>query len=372
MASKALDKLVTDLNKRYGPPGASKPIITSGHEIEQPIYIPSSSHAINYLLGGGWVEGRAHEIFGPEHGGKTTLIILALRDCYLYYKKTRVVAYIDIEHRFNKVYAKALLGEDVDEWFYVIQPPSAEAATDIMHELVASQEFAAIAWDSIGGAAKHEEQKSFEDRAAIMGGIAQVMSRNVRTICPMSNLFRTTLFYANQLRADMEGYHRPMTPGGHAVKHAMSVRIYLRRGKEKYTDKTPDGDVQVGFSQVFKTVKNSFAPAPREQWSDFYFVPSRYLDHIGYDTNKELMRLGILTGVFQQSSSWYYYHKDKEDEIKGNGRDAFFALVEQSGIQEQIADEVMERLQHGEPIPNALVVADRPEVDGPEINDPDV
>lgn len=305
----------------------------------------------------------------------TTMLYQALLDCYMHEDGKKPVCYVDVEHRFNGAWAEKMGLVDGDN-LVLIQPPDAEAATDMVHELVNHRAICAFAWDSIGGAAGRAEMQTFEDQKTMYGGVSAIMTRNVKTLAPICNLNNVTPFYANQLRADMEGFHRPMTPGGHAVKHAMSVRIYLRRGREKYTEKTAEGDVQVGYPMVFKTVKNTFGPSPREQWSDFYFEPSRWLDHVGFDHQKDLQRLGILTGVFEQSSSWYYYMKGTDKEVKGNGRDAFFGELKEAGLESEVAEKVLATLADKLPSGVDYVELDeelaRPETDGPEIDDPEV
>lgn len=371
----SMQKLLDDLNKRYTPPGAEKNVLVPYNEFDPVEMVPTSSYALSYLLGGGWRVGKLHEFFGPEHGGKTTLTFLALKDMFDHYQGRKAVIYCDIEHRFNPEWAE-IMGLRRGDNLIVMQPSNAEAATDMLHEMLMSQEFCAYAWDSVGASASTDEQKTFTDKQYGYGGVANVMTRHVKTIAPIANLFNATGFYTNQLRADMSGYNRPMTPGGHALKHEMSMRIYLRRGKDKYSEKTAEGDVQVGYPMVFKTVKNTYGPTPREQWSDFYFQPSRWLDHVGFDHQKDLQRLGILTGVFEQSSSWYYYKKDSPEEIKGNGRDAFFKALADANKEQEVADAVLKTLAASGSNEVEYVALDkdlaRPETEGPEIDDPEV
>lgn len=359
-----IGKLISEINKEFTPPGSIKGVISRGSEIDHIEYIPSSSFAIGYLLGtGGWPRGKLIEIFGPEHAGKTTLVYLSLLDVYNYFNQEKAVAFIDVEHRFNAKWA-AKLGLVENENLILVQPPDAERATDIMTRLIKSGKVCAIGFDSIGSATTSAESQEFADQNAIRGGNAAVMSRNVGSVAPLASLFGVTCFYTNQVRADMEGYHRIMTPGGHKVKHLMSVRMYVRRGKEKYHSK--ETGEQVGFPMVFKTVKNSFGPSPREQYSDFYFEPSDiWLDHVGFDTEKELAGLGLLTGVVQQASSWYSWR-----DVKANGRDAFFEDVKKKGLVDGLAEEVMASLNKKLEVvmPDDLA---RPETDGPEIDHPE-
>jgi hypothetical protein len=168
------------------------------------------------------------------------------------------------------------------------------------------------------------------------------MKRNVQTVAPLANLYGVTVFYLNQLRADMDGYNRPMTPGGHAVKHAMSVRIYLRPGSDKYFDKINGENTQVGFPIVMKTVKNSYGPPFREGWTDFYSQPCVFLDHPGIDTQRDLARMGILLGVAQRAGAWFSWR-----DIKAQGRDSFFEQVWNSGMKDEFEAEIIDAVKKG-------------------------
>jgi recombination protein RecA len=336
-----IDKLIADLNK-FTPQGSDKPIAMRGSNIEKIRSIPCFSPALAYLLSiGGWPEGKMIEFFGKEHSGKSSFALLALKDCYDYYKGEKLVAYVDLEHRFNPDWAEKL-GLKVDENLIVIQPPDAETGTDMMVELIKSKQICAIVWDSTGAAATKHSMQHVTDKNDKVGGNAAVMKRNVQTVAPLANLYNVTCFYLNQLRADMDGYNRPMTPGGHAVKHAMSVRLYLRPGSDKYFDKIDGENVQVGFPIVMKSVKNSYGPPFREGWTDFYNQPNATLDHAGIDSQRDLARMGILLGVAKRQGAWFSW-KD----IKAQGRDSFFEEIWKAGRGEEFAQEIVETIKRG-------------------------
>ena len=341
MARDAIDKLISDLNK-FTPAGSNKPIAMRGNSIEKINAIPTFSPALDYLLAvGGWPEGKMIELFGKEHSGKSSFAFMALKDCYDYYKGEKMVAIIDLEHRFNPDWAEKL-GLKVDESLIVVQPPDAETGTDIMVELIKSKEICAIVWDSTGAAATRHSMQQLTDKNDKMGGNAAVMKRNVQTVAPLANLYDVTIFYLNQLRDDMDGYNRPMTPGGHAVKHAMSVRIYLRPGTDKYFDKVDGENVQVGFPIVMKSVKNSYGPPFREGWTDFYNQPNKNLDHAGIDVRRDLARMGILLGVAKRGGAWFTWR-----DVKAQGRDSFFEEIWAQGLGEEFAKEITETIKNG-------------------------
>jgi recombination protein RecA len=364
-----IDKLIADLNK-FTPEGSTKPIALRGGDIERITAIPCFSPALAYLLAvGGWPEGKMIEFFGKEHSGKSSFALMALRDCYEYYKGEKMVAYIDLEHRFNPEWAEKL-GLKVDDSLIVVQPPDAETGTDIMVRLIKSKQICAIVWDSTGAAATKHSMQELNDKNDKVGGNASVMKRNVQTVAPLANLYNVTCFYLNQLRQDMDGYNRPMTPGGNAVKHAMSVRLYLRPGSDKYFDKVDGENVQVGFPIVMKTVKNSYGPPFREGWTDFYNQPCKNLDHPGIDTDRDLARMGILLGVVQRQGAWFSWN-----DVKAQGRDAFFEQVWGSGRKAEFEAEIVAAVKKGT---QQVEIADdeffgRPlTTDSEDIHDPEV
>lgn len=363
-----LDSLIADINKRYSIDGADKPVISRASQLPPVAKIRCSSPVLSYLLQGGWPRGKLIEVFGKEHVGKTTVALLGMQDAWAFEDGRRSLAVIDIEHRWNEEWARRL-GLPVDD-IVVVQPKTAEDATDIMKRLIESKSICGMLFDSIGAAQTETQAKDFAERQSIVGGSAAVMSRNVRVIAPLANLYDCTVWYANQLRADMDGYNRPMTPGGHAVKHMMSVRLYIRTGKDRYFAKDPEGnDIQVGFAMVFKVVKNSYGVPFREGWSDFYFEPSAvWLDHVGFDVNRDYQRLGLAFGLIQRSGPWYSYR-----DVKERGRDAFFRALNDSGLMPALIEEVYQAIDAGFDKPFSPMPDEPPPVPvGVDIDDADV
>lgn len=346
MSNPVLDKLVAELDKKYTPAGSRRPVIGFGRDMPKRNIIPCSTPALGYALSvGGWPSGQLIEFFGQAGAGKTTTSILALKDVLDFERAQggdRVLAIVDVEHRFNDEWARQLgWTEGVD--YILIQPTDAEAGTDMLSDTLKSGAVCGALWDSIGGAGTKASMETFSDKGTLFGGNAQVMKRNVQTIAPLANLFDVTVFYINQLREDMDGYNRPVTPGGRAVKHAMSLRIYLRPGsisteqKTKYYTKLPedDGIVQVGFPIYFKVVKNSFGPPNREQWSDFFYRPSDLYGDVGFSTEMDYVRLGALLGVVKKGGAWFNWR-----DLKSQGSNKFLQEIKDSGLWDEYKAEV--------------------------------
>jgi RecA/RadA recombinase len=347
MTDKAIDKLIEVLNAKYTPEGAVLPVVARSSDRPIQKYIPCTSPALGFVMGtGGWPIGHLSEFFGKEHAGKTTLLMLALKDAYEYYDGKRPVAYIDVEHRYNEDWARRL---GLPDELIVVQPTDAEQATDIMQTLIRPSKgldvhgVCAIGFDSIGAAAASQESQTFGEKEYVIGRTAGIMTRNVRTIAPLANLYNASVFYTNQLRADFQGYNRPLTPGGHAVKHMMSIRLYLwpSTGNDtKKMDKIDGQKVQVGFEMNFRAVKNTFGPPGRDGRSSFYFRPSRLFEGIGFDIEEDIQILGILTEVIKKQGTSYYVYGD----IKANGRDPFFKQLKEHGMYDQLFKDIQSHL----------------------------
>jgi len=323
---KTLDGLIDQINEQFGLEGAN-PVALKGDDVRDVIAIPCASPSLAYLTEiGGWPRGKMIELCGKEHAGKTSLALLFLLDCLMYERAaggTRRVAFIDVEHRFNPEWA-AKLGINVGEDLILLQPTHGEMATDMTTKCIESGQICAIVFDSIGAVQGAYSFNEFDDKSTRMGGAAAVMSRHVGVVAPLADLYNVTMCYLNQLRDDMAGFGRPITPGGRKVKHAMSLRVYIRPGKLRYYDRIADQintETQVGFPMIFKTLKNSYGRWNQQAWSDFYSVPNQWLDHVGFDVDRDLQRLGLLTGVISVGGSWYSY-----GEIKEQGRDKFLLL----------------------------------------------
>ena len=89
--------------------------------------ISTGSFSLDLALGiGGLPRGRIVEIYGPESSGKTSLALHCIAQGQ---KKGGNVAFIDVEHALDPVYARAL-GVDVDS-LLVSQPDTGEQALEI-------------------------------------------------------------------------------------------------------------------------------------------------------------------------------------------------------------------------------------------------
>lgn len=371
MPSAQIKKLVDDLNKKHG--GGRVPAVVLGSDVPPVEPVPCASPALGFVLGiGGWPKARLVEILGKEHAGKTSLVLLALKDCFDHEGGKRSVAFVDIEHRFDPEWAR-YLGLEVGDDLVLVQPENAEAATDIALDLIRTGDVCALAWDSVGASMSSDAHMSYEEKQRVMAWTAVVMTRNVNKMAPVAHKYDCTVLYLNQLRADMSGGNRPSpwyTPGGHAMRHMTSVRLYLRSSAERYFERREGfkDPVQVGFRMYFKTLKNSWAPPYREGSSDFYFEPCEACPHVGFDTDADVAALALAFGIVEQRGGHYYW-----GDLRAQGRDNFLAKARSEGRFEALG-EAVRALVSAAPVSKIDAPLGPQEVtpDGPDISDPNV
>ena len=130
--SEALQAALEQIEKNFGKGAIIK--MDGSNQQENLQVISTGSLGLDLALGvGGLPRGRIVEIFGPESSGKTTLCLETIAQCQ---KDGGICAFIDAEHAFDPVYARAL-GVNVEQ-LYLSQPDTGEQALEICDTLVGS------------------------------------------------------------------------------------------------------------------------------------------------------------------------------------------------------------------------------------------
>ena len=133
----ALETALAQIEKQFGKGAVMKLGANIAMQVDA---IPTGSLGLDLALGiGGVPRGRIIEVYGPESSGKTTLALHILAEAQ---KMGGEVAFIDVEHALDPVYAAAL-GVDIDS-LLVSQPDTGEQAMEICEALVRSGAIDAI------------------------------------------------------------------------------------------------------------------------------------------------------------------------------------------------------------------------------------
>ena len=120
----ALATALAQIEKQFGKGAVMKLGDNAAMQVEA---ISTGSLGLDMALGvGGVPRGRIVEVYGPESSGKTTLALHILAEAQ---KQGGEVAFIDVEHALDPVYAEAL-GVDINN-LLVSQPDTGEQAMEI-------------------------------------------------------------------------------------------------------------------------------------------------------------------------------------------------------------------------------------------------
>lgn len=316
----ALDAALKQIERMHG---AGTVMRLGSDEVVPVEVVPTGSAALDIALGvGGLPRGRIVEIYGPESGGKTTLALHVAAEAQA---KGGTVAFIDAEHAFDPIYARAI-GVDTDN-LLVSQPENGEQALDIAEKLVQSGEISVLVVDSVAALVPRAELEGEMGQSHI-GLQARLMSQAMRKLAGVLNRTGTLAIFINQIREKVGVmYGSPETqPGGRALKYYSSVRIDVRR-----TETLGAKDDSTGIKVRAKVVKNKVAPPFRQAEFDIEFGK-------GISRAGNVVDMAIAKGVFSKGGAWLSY-----GEHKWQGREAAKeALSEDPELMEEIRVKVMQ------------------------------
>lgn len=322
----ALETALSQIEKQFGK-GA---VMKLGQNVTMQVdAISTGSLSLDLALGiGGLPRGRVVEIYGPESSGKTTLALHCIAEAQ---KAGGEVAFIDVEHALDPVYAKAL-GVDIDS-LLVSQPDTGEQALEICEALVRSGAIDAIVIDSVAAMVPRAEIEG-EMGDSHVGLQARLMSQALRKLTGVIGKTGTVAIFINQLREKVGiVYGNPeVTAGGRALKYYSSVRIDVRRIEGL---KDSSGSI-IGNRTRAKVVKNKVAPPFKEAEFDIMFGT-------GISKSGELLDLAVKLNIIQKSGAWFSYG----DTRLGQGRDNTKLYLEEhpgfaADIEAQVRDHASE------------------------------
>ncbi len=316
---KALGVTMEHLEKDFG----SGAVMCLGDDkIQNVEAISTGSLGLDLALGiGGLPRGRIVEIYGPESSGKTTLSLHCIAEGQ---KNGGNVAFIDVEHALDPVYAEAL-GVNINE-LLVSQPDTGEDALEIAEGLIRSGAIDVIVIDSVAALVPKAEIEG-EMGDSHVGLHARLMSQALRKLAGAINKSNCVAIFINQLREKVGVvYGNPeVTTGGRALKFYSSVRIEIRKGEALKSN----GEI-IGNHTKAKVVKNKLAPPFKTAEFDIMYGE-------GISREGELLDLAVEAEVVQKSGAWFSYKSQR----LGQGRDKVKELMRNDKeLAKQIEDEL--------------------------------
>ena len=210
-----------------------------------------------------------------ESSGKTTLTIHTIAEAQ---KNGGLTAFIDVEHAFDREYAKAL-GVNVDELDFS-QPDCAEDALQILDTLINTGAYDVIVVDSVAALVPKAE---LEDAmgASKMGLQARLMGQALRKITPGVKRSNTLVIFINQIREKIGVIYgsNETVPGGNAMKFYASVRLDVRRSLTSENSVNNANKEKVGNLTTVTVKKNKLSPPFKK--AEFNILYGIGIDRIG-------------------------------------------------------------------------------------------
>ncbi|NLT10441.1 MAG: recombinase RecA [Ruminococcus sp.] len=318
----ALDGALKQIEKKYGAGAVMRLGQTKTLNVDA---IPTGSMTLDMALGiGGVPRGRIVEIYGPESSGKTTVALSILAQAQ---KMDGEVAFIDVEHALDPVYAQAL-GVNIDN-LLVSQPDSGEQALEIAEALIRSGAIDVIVLDSIAAMTTRAEIDG-EMGDLHVGQLARLMSQAMRKLTAAISKSNCVAIFINQVREKIGVmYGNPeTTPGGRALKFYASVRIEVRKGEV-----IKSGSEIIGAETKCKIVKNKVAPPFKECHFDMMYGQ-------GISRTGEVLDLAVDLDIIKKGGSWFSY----KDQKLGQGRDNVKELLKNDeALMKEIEEQILAR-----------------------------
>ncbi|WP_294400977.1 recombinase RecA [uncultured Ruminococcus sp.] len=319
---KALESAIAHITKTYGT-GAIMRLGESKTNLNVEA-IPTGSMMLDMALGiGGVPRGRIVELYGPESSGKTTVALHIIAEAQ---KMGGEVAFIDVEHALDPMYAEAL-GVNIDN-LLVSQPDSGEQALEIAEALVRSGAIDVLVVDSVAALTTRAEIDGDMGDSHV-GQLARLMSQAMRKLTAVISKSKCVAIFINQVREKIGVlYGNPeTTPGGRALKFYASVRMEVRRGEA-----IKEGGSPIGNRTKVKISKNKVAPPFRECEFDILYGT-------GISRTGEIVDVATELGIIKKSGSWFSYG----DQKLGQGRENVKNILgENEELRKEIEAKIME------------------------------
>lgn len=297
-----------------------KPVLKLGNdEYFSTIRIPTGSHTIDRVTGGGWPLGRHIEIFGSESSCKS---YLCYKTMALAQARGNLCAVIDAEHTFDYDWFEQVGGNSKE--LITAQPKIGEDGIEAMMLLLDRGDVEVITVDSIAALSTKQESERAPSENAVMGTQARFMSQNLRRLTTMNQ--KTVVLWTNQQREKIGVFFGSpkVTSGGKAMGYYATMRLEMIKAEQikKKRDVATKGklvkkDTVIGYWVLVKNQKNK-SSIPYLEGSFIFDNKAGMIDEAS-----ELIQLGLEDGLVEAKGSGptqtKYTYEDYDGEVwEGN------------------------------------------------------
>jgi recombination protein RecA len=310
--------------------------------------IPTGSFSLDIALGiGGWPVGCFNELYGQESVGKSFLALMSIKEAQKLFPD-KFALYIDAEQSLNPQLAQQL-GVNLDR-LLISRTNSARKAFGSLTKWLESGAVSFVVVDSIASLITENEEDEQENvEKAQVGSLARVMNQVARKLTALVARSGATVLLLNQIREKINmgyGSSDVTTPGGHALLHSVSTRVFLNFASSTNTinDKpvfVPRQSKPFYYNAQGKVIgarihavvkKNKKGPSLGQAFYDAYWQK-------GIDRAGEIIDLGVFYELLGLHNGWYSYKGQKfahgrENAIKKLQDDPEFAAELESQIKE--------------------------------------
>ena len=336
-----LDEVVGKLRKTYG-----KKIIGTLDETKRDYKrFPFVTPAMTYLFRGG-IPRTIVELLGEANVGKSSLsysIVAAAQKAlkeeyesevsylqsldkpkaedkerltYLLNRGPQKACYIDHEFSSDPEWMEKA-GIDLEDLIF-IQPDgqTAEQIFQMILDLVETDSIGCIVLDSIPAMVSQQAaDKTMEEKT--MAGISAPLSQFCSKFMPLQKKHGCLFIGINNVRDDMSGYNRVISPGGRFWKNTCSIRLLLKKDgyyDEKFADLKAHPDFAYGNYVAVEVLKNK-ATKPDRRMTRFSISYDK-----GIDGFNDCINLAITLGLIKKAGAWFSIVDDNgEAKVHENG-----------------------------------------------------